>query len=639
MSVHMDPDVAERCGRACDRFVNLIRLQRIGGRYENLADLSESFDTARQISAVYSVFAGSDLRSLLDGFIAQAEAMSMMFAVGGGLIEAQDEAVAAALGKAAQPPAGMESLGLMSTLNSMTESAAPGASAAAIAGALTGSDAGASDVGRYDRVGPEDVSGTALERIVAAAQALQPAQFAEIKQQVTQTAHTLEEAASSLRRDLLDVLGGQWQGEFARHGAAVTESFTQTAFDLVSTLDQVVDRADTAHAGFDTTRSRIATEAAKLDLTRSLTPGEAAGAGARLGPSGTDSAATAAAAKAAAEEQARAIVNTEYSPAVMSANLDDLHFPTAFRVVSGTTPDGPRTWNVAGTAETAPPAPPTPATLAAVTGGAGTGGTGAVTGAGAGGGVAATDAATEQAVLAARAGAPDGPGPLAASATQTGTSGQPSAGPPGVNAATTPAAAPFAPMTPAHGQTASGPAAGIRGVRAGAGNSRDRGFGSAAGAVGGGGAAAAGAGAARMGGAGSLAGLGGPGGVSGPPVGGPASGPVGAGTAGAAGQMTGSSSSTPTQTGRTGAVPMGGMMGAAGAGQTSDRRGHTPASYLTNATNTTEIIGDPVKVAPAVLGRAPAAPAATESAQSAPTEPSRERVLGREYAGGSSRRP
>ena len=56
-------------------------------------------------------------------------------------------------------------------------------------------------------------------------------------------------------------------------------------------------------------------------------------------------------------------------------------------------------------------------------------------------------------------------------------------------------------------------------------------------------------------------------------------------------------------------MPMG-MMGAA-AGQGSDRRGHTPAGYLTNATNTTEIIGDPVKVAPAVLGRTPATTAET----------------------------
>lgn len=48
-----------------------------------------------------------------------------------------------------------------------------------------------------------------------------------------------------------------------------------------------------------------------------------------------------------------------------------------------------------------------------------------------------------------------------------------------------------------------------------------------------------------------------------------------------------------------------GMMGAAGTGQNDGRRGHTPAGYLTNATNTSEIIGEPVKVAPAVLGRKP----------------------------------
>jgi hypothetical protein len=51
-------------------------------------------------------------------------------------------------------------------------------------------------------------------------------------------------------------------------------------------------------------------------------------------------------------------------------------------------------------------------------------------------------------------------------------------------------------------------------------------------------------------------------------------------------------------------MPMG-MMGAAGAGQNEGRRGHSPAGYLTNATNASEIIGEPVKVAPAVLGRAP----------------------------------
>ena len=50
---------------------------------------------------------------------------------------------------------------------------------------------------------------------------------------------------------------------------------------------------------------------------------------------------------------------------------------------------------------------------------------------------------------------------------------------------------------------------------------------------------------------------------------------------------------------------MGGMMGAANAGQNSDKREHTPASYLVNATNTSAIIGEPLKVSPAVIGRRP----------------------------------
>lgn len=49
-----------------------------------------------------------------------------------------------------------------------------------------------------------------------------------------------------------------------------------------------------------------------------------------------------------------------------------------------------------------------------------------------------------------------------------------------------------------------------------------------------------------------------------------------------------------------------GMMGAAGAaGQNGRGEGHRPASYLVNATNTSEILGDPVKVAPATIGGRP----------------------------------
>lgn len=46
-----------------------------------------------------------------------------------------------------------------------------------------------------------------------------------------------------------------------------------------------------------------------------------------------------------------------------------------------------------------------------------------------------------------------------------------------------------------------------------------------------------------------------------------------------------------------------GMMAPAAAGNGAERRDHTPASYLVSATNTTDIIGETVRVAPAVLGR------------------------------------
>lgn len=79
-------------------------------------------------------------------------------------------------------------------------------------------------------------------------------------------------------------------------------------------------------------------------------------------------------------------------------------------------------------------------------------------------------------------------------------------------------------------------------------------------------------------------------------------------------------------------------MGAAGAGNTSDRRGHTPAGYLTNATNTTEIIGEPVRVAPAVIGRAPVPATADQQGAETTSEQHRGTVIGRDHTGGGATR-
>ena len=592
--------------------------------------------------------------------------MSVLFAAAGGMIDAQDEAAAAALGKAAEEPAGLKSIGLMSMLASMH---GPAATVAVSASASAAEDP--ENVGGYDRVGPEDVSSTPLERIVTAAEALDPSQFEQVQKQVTTAAGTLDSAASTLQRELDDVLGGAWQGEFAQEGARAVHALTGSAFDLVGVLEEVATRADGAQVGFHTTRSNISSESLKLELAQARTPGLGSGPGATLGPASPGAPQAASAARAAAEEQARAVVNTEYSPAVMKANLDDLQFPTAFRVVSGaalggaTGIDPVTAWNTGGIPQTASaaapgPAAPGPAALAA----AGAGGPGAsgVSGpgadaTGASAPIAATDAATEQALLASRTGGGDASG-LGAAAPNAG-AGPAGAGP--VNAATTAAGAPLAPMNGAPGQQAGGTGtSGIHGLRGNAGarggaagsRDRDRGFGSAAGLVGGGGAAAAGAAATRMGGAGTLAGLSH---SAGPGVGGPSAGLPGAGagnatgaTTGAGGMGTTSSSTGGSTAGRPGAMPMG-MMGASGAGQGSDRRGHTPAGYLTNATNTTDIIGDPVKVAPAVLGRnaEPGSTAtdavvgkadAADSDGSAGVVCSPGRVLGRSYTGSGDER-
>jgi len=588
---------------------------------------SGSFKTARQLGTVYSLFADQDLRSLLDEFVIQAEAMSMLFAAAGGLIEAQDEALAGALSKAAEEPAGLQSLGLIHASES---------DVFALEGMCV--------MGAYGRVGPEDVSDSPLERIAQCAAGLQPSQFSDIDERATKVSEALNSAAEQLNSDLNNILGSSWQGEFASSAQDSVTGLVNSAFALSGELEQVAVKARRAHDGFVTTRTNVAEQAAQAKIAQL--------SGQEHGPAGLSAAAESRARMAAAEEQARAIVNTEYSPAVMDANLDDLDFTAAYRVVSTSALGGPsgidmaRVWNTEGIPRPAQPAAPNAAAIAALTGGASGAGDEAPVSAGTVGGAvpgmtttstptAAVDAATEQALLAARAGAADGGAAAPPSAGQAGAGG-------GVNATTTAAGAPFAPKPGAHGQQTSagagaGGAAGIRGIRGGtvgdSNRNRDRGFGSTAGLVGGGGAAAAGAGASRMGGAGTLAGFG----AGGPAAGAPGAGSAGAGAAGPGAGAFSSSSPSAAHAGRAGAMPMGGVMGAAGAGQNNDRRGHTPASYLTNATNTTAIIGDPVKVAPAVLGRRPVEDPTT-AGQSDQPEPFRGRVIGRDYTGGGADR-
>src|SRR5699024_1678214 len=170
MLVHLEAGVVDRCVEACDKFVDAVQRVVPAGQYSGFAQGANSFDTARQLGAVYALFAEEDLRTLLSGFVDQAKAMSMLFAAAGGLIESQDEAVAAALGKAAQEPAGMQSLGLLAAVGPVLSPT--GLSVAAVADAVGSSG--------YDRVGPEDVSGAPLERMASGARALDEAQFRSI---------------------------------------------------------------------------------------------------------------------------------------------------------------------------------------------------------------------------------------------------------------------------------------------------------------------------------------------------------------------------------------------------------------------------------------------------------------------------
>lgn len=615
MTVHLELGAAENCIGICDKFVDDLRQLTNFDRFADQASSHGGFDTARQIGTVYALFVGEDLKALLNGFVDQAKAMAVLFAAAGGLIEAQDEAVAAALGQAAQAPPGLQSLGLMGSIGALTGML----DAAGVEGGPGG----------YNRVGPEDVTTTPLARMVSGAQALDPEQFSAVQDQVSGVATTLRSAASDLNRNLGNVLGSQWQGHFATEAQTSVRGLTESADQLASTLDRVAEKAGRAQGGFGTTRERIGSEATSIQALEMTTPGF----GGSFGPTSVKAAAEMAAAREAAEEQARAVMNTEYSPAVMDANLDDLDFPTAYRVVSTSALGGPsgvdlaNIWNVEGVIRPATPAPPSESAIAAATGGAAGGGASGPAGvsgasgvaANIGGGAGPTDAATEQALLASRASGAEGIGTSGAAAGPAGMSGAGAAGgvtgAGGLNASTTAAAAGAPMMNSGTSQSGAGGTASPRSSARSATRRNvrnERGFGSAAGLLGGGGAAAVGAGAAaRMGGAGTLSGLGAPAigapglGAPGVGAGGPGVPSAGATSAGGPPGAFSNSSAGGASAARVGGGPMG-MMGGARAGSQDDKsEGHRPASYLVNATNASEILGEPVKVSPAKIGARP----------------------------------
>lgn len=252
MTVVLDPDAAERCSKACVEFRSTARQlaeQEFVGEQSFGAG---SFPTALQLGTVYTLFAGEDLRTLLTGFADQADAMNLLFAAAGGLINAQDEAVAAALSKAAAEPAGLQSVGLIhgnaSDLINTDEKCV---------------------MGGYGRVGPEDVSSSPLERIASCAEALQPQQYMEIQTKAATVADGLSNAAHTLQGELDAVLGHGWQGEFAVNAQASTRALVESAHSLSDELKQVADKASRAHDGLATTQTNIAEYAHQGALAKS----------------------------------------------------------------------------------------------------------------------------------------------------------------------------------------------------------------------------------------------------------------------------------------------------------------------------------------------------------------------------------
>ncbi|WP_264888638.1 hypothetical protein, partial [Dietzia sp. NCCP-2495] len=281
MTVVLEPEASALCSQACQRFASAISdLRQTDSLFEQRSSAS-TFPTARQLGAVYGLFTGEDLNTLLSGFVDQAMAMLMLFDAAGGLIEAQDEALAGALSKAAAEPAGLQSVGLIHG---------------------SGPDGFILDdecvMGGYGRVGPEDVSASPLEYIAQCSEALQPQQYLDIQTKATSVADSLEDAATTLQGELGAVLGHGWQGEFAENAQYSVRGLVQSAHSLSGALRQVADKAASAHNGFEATRTTIAEYAAQGQAATT----RASMAGLVHGPA--DGGAAAASARAAAQRQA-----------------------------------------------------------------------------------------------------------------------------------------------------------------------------------------------------------------------------------------------------------------------------------------------------------------------------------------------
>ena len=145
MNLNFTEDAARNCVQLCSTFKDEVKLKRRFVANNQVAASPDGFVTAKQIGDVYSTFMSEDLGTLLGGYVDQAEAMAMLFAAAGGLIDAQDAQAAAAIGKAATPPPAMKSVVLGGSLEAeLAEAravvaafaAAPGAGAIGLAGEM-----------------------------------------------------------------------------------------------------------------------------------------------------------------------------------------------------------------------------------------------------------------------------------------------------------------------------------------------------------------------------------------------------------------------------------------------------------------------------------------------------------------------
>lgn len=296
--IHLSAGAAESLQQLCRDFAETVGdFKSEAHQIRNFVDPS-TFRSAVELGGEYDRCVVEAVPALLEGFVVQADALSAMFGIAGGVLSAQDEAAADALRAAASAP--LETVGF-----------GPPAGLGAIGEMLSPSH-------RFAAVAEEDPYALTLEQMLASGAALDSAGADAAAEQLGHVATTLDDAAATFNDGVVGILGTEWQGDFAQAAADNVAAFCNSATALADTLTTVVTKASGLSEGFTSTKAQLS----GVSLVAMSVPAIA----------DTD---TGSEQMRAAEEDARRVLSTDYNPRVADADLSAIVLPAAHRVVSG----------------------------------------------------------------------------------------------------------------------------------------------------------------------------------------------------------------------------------------------------------------------------------------------------------------